>query len=117
MEFFKKIGFLFKEGNTATSAAMYVGTKKVVVMLFDEAPFKKAAGNELADTSKGTEVLMSFDAESRDEVDGIAIKVADAGGTIFARPAEIQGWMYGCGFIDPDGHRWNALYMDMGKMK
>jgi len=24
--------------------------------------------------------------------------------------------MYGCGFTDPDGHRWNALYMDMSKM-
>jgi predicted lactoylglutathione lyase len=24
--------------------------------------------------------------------------------------------MYGCGIIDPDGHRWNALYMDFTRM-
>ncbi|WP_256213145.1 hypothetical protein [Bacillus sp. OV322] len=28
----------------------------------------------------------------------------------------LDGWMYGCGFADSDGHRWNALYMDMSKM-
>ena len=33
-----------------------------------------------------------------------------------ASPAESQGWMYGCAFADPDGHRWNVLYMDMSKM-
>ncbi|MDF2859634.1 MAG: hypothetical protein K0Q87_5485, partial [Neobacillus sp.] len=26
------------------------------------------------------------------------------------------GWMYGCGVADPDGHRWNVLFMDMSKM-
>jgi uncharacterized protein len=24
--------------------------------------------------------------------------------------------MYGCGFSDPDGHRWNPLFMDMSKL-
>ena len=120
IEFFKRIGFSFHEnspGNTSTSAPMYIGTKKVVVMLFEEAPFKASAGNEVADTSKGSEVLLSFDAESREEVDEIAKNVVAAGGTLFAQPTEVQGWMYGCGFVDPDGHRWNALYMDMSKMK
>ncbi|MGE9745594.1 hypothetical protein [Bdellovibrio bacteriovorus] len=23
---------------------------------------------------------------------------------------------YGCGFFDPDGHRWNILFMNMSKM-
>lgn len=120
IEFFKKMGFSFHEdspGNTPVSAPMYIGTKKVVVMLFEEASFKMCSGNNVADTAKGSEVLMSFDAESRAEVDEIAQKAAAAGGTIFAEPAEIQGWMYGCGFADLDGHRWNALFMDMSKMK
>lgn len=120
VEFFKKIGFSFHEnspGNTPTSAPMYVGSKNVVVMLFEENAFKGSAQNELADTGKGTEVLMSFDAESRQEVDELAQKVAAAGGKIFAQPSDVQGWMYGFGFADLDGHRWNALYMDMSKMK
>lgn len=29
---------------------------------------------------------------------------------------EVGGWMYGAGFADPDGHRWNLLYRDESKM-
>jgi hypothetical protein len=31
-------------------------------------------------------------------------------------PGYKDSWMYGCGFTDLDGHRWNVLYMDMSKM-
>ena len=51
-----------------------------------------------------------------DEIDQLAKKVASAGGTVFAPPGENQGWMYGFAFTDPDGHRWNALHIDMSKM-
>jgi predicted lactoylglutathione lyase len=49
-------------------------------------------------------------------VDELAETAKAAGGTVYAEPGENQGWMYGCGFSDPDGHRWNVLYMDMSKM-
>ena len=84
-------------------------------MLFKEAVFNGFTKNKAADTSQGTEVLISIDAESRDEVDEMAKKAATSGGTVFSQPAESQGWMYGCGFSDPDGHRWNVLFMDMTK--
>ena len=61
-------------------------------------------------------ILFSIDAESKDDVDALAKKVTDAGGTLYSNPTEIQGWMYGFGFIDLDGHRWNSVFMDMGKM-
>jgi predicted lactoylglutathione lyase len=86
-------------------------------MLFTEAVFKSFSRNENTDTQKGTEVLLSFDAESREEVDEITNKAEQAGGTVYGKPSEIQGFMYGSGFTDLDGHRWNALFMHMGKMK
>lgn len=119
-KFFNKIGFAFNEkspGNTETSAPMMIGSKNIVVMLFEESVFKHICGNSIADTGKGTEIMLSFDAESREEIDNIARKVTEAGGIVFAQPAEVQGWMYGCAFTDLDGHRWNALFMDMSKMK
>jgi hypothetical protein len=117
-EFFSKLGFSFghEYGNGIDSAGILVGSKKTVVMLFSEPTFKGFIKREIADTELGTEVLFSFDAESKEEVDEIAKKVIEAGGTLFSEPSEIQGWMYGLGFIDLDGHRWNALYMDMSKM-
>ena|ERR1043165_9073794 len=117
-EFFTKIGFEHKPGpgNSDVSIAFLIGTKKVALMLFAEAAFKNFTRNDVPDTKQLTEVLFSFDAESREEVDELAKKVKEAGGTLYGEPGENQGWMYGCGFCDLDGHRWNVLYMDMSKM-
>ena len=116
--FFSKLGFSFneKQGNSQDSACLLVGDKNFVVMLFTETTFKSFTRNNNADTALATEVLISIDAESREEVDEMANKALEAGGTIFGQPEEKQGWMYGCGFADLDGHRWNVLYMDFSKM-
>ena len=85
-------------------------------MLFEEPTFAKFSRNEISDVTKGTEVLFSIDAESKEEIDEMAKKVEQAGGIIYGGPTENYGWLYGCGFLDLDGHRWNLLYMDMSKM-
>jgi uncharacterized protein len=116
--FFTKLGFSLntKYGNSDDSACVIVGEKNIAVMLFSESLFKGFTRNEIADTKQSTEVLFSIDAESKEEVDEMAKKAEEAGGIVFAKPAENQGWMYGCGFSDLDGHRWNVLYMDFSKM-
>ncbi len=112
-KFFTKIGFSFNEDRESeTMAAMMVGEKKVPVMLFEESTFQNVIQHNVTDTEKSSETMLSFDAESREEVDELAGKVEEAGGNVFSGPAEMQGWMYGCAFTDPDGHRWNVLYMD-----
>jgi len=103
-------------GNTATMAGLVFGEQKVAVMLIEEKAFKEVIRNTVTDTHLSNEAIFSFDAESCEEVDEIAKKVTANGGNVFAPPAKIQGWMYGCAFTDLDGHRWNALYMDMSKM-
>ncbi|KAF2509992.1 extradiol dioxygenase [Flavobacterium zhairuonense] len=116
-DFFWKIGFSFNEQHdTPSSTCMVVGEGHFVVMLFEEMLFSSFSQNALTDTKLSSEVLISIDAESREEVDELAKKVTEAGGTVFAAPAESQGWMYGCGFADLDGHRWNVLYMDFSKL-
>jgi predicted lactoylglutathione lyase len=117
-EFFRNIGFTFntKYGDSDMSASLQVGEKGIIVMLFHESMFKNFTQNDVADTEAGNEILISFDAESPAEVDELARKVEAAGGNVFGKPGDIQGWMYGCGFADLDGHRWNAVYMDWSKM-
>ncbi len=114
--FFSKLGFSFNTqyGNSPVSASLVVG--KNVIMLFEESSFKSFTRTEIADTTKTAEVLISIDAESREEVDELAQKASDAGAVIYAKPGEKDGWMYGFGFIDPDDHRWNVLFMDINKM-
>lgn len=115
-EFFSKLGFSFNDKHGVDPTCMLVGEKKVVVMLFSEEMFRSFTRTDLSDTGKSSEVLFSIDAESRLEVDELARKAKEAGGVVFAEPGDSQGWLYGCGFSDLDGHRWNVLYMDMAKM-
>jgi uncharacterized protein len=116
-DFFWKIGFSFNEQHdTPSSTCMVVGEGNFVVMLFEELLFAGFSQNEVTDTQSSSEILISIDAESRDEVDALAEKVKEAGGNIFSPPAESQGWMYGFGFADLDGHRWNVLFMDFSKL-
>ncbi|GAA3765836.1 VOC family protein [Flavobacterium ginsengiterrae] len=116
-DFFWKIGFSFNEQHdTPSSTCMVVGENHFVVMLFEESLFESFSQNKLTDTKSSSEILISIDAENREEVDELAKKVQEAGGHIFAEPAESQGWMYGFGFADLDGHRWNVLFMDFAKL-
>lgn len=116
--FFTGLGFRPNPGpgNGPKSASFLVGSKDVVLMLFDKDLFAAFTQNAAADTRIGSEVLFSLGAGSRGEVDEFARKALAHGGTVFGAPAESQGFMYGCGICDPDGHRWNALYMDPDKM-
>ena len=117
--FFNELGFV--ENNrfpfNDTMASFFIGEKKFVMMLFTDEIIAGFCGNAISDTTAGTEVLFSIDAESKAEVDEMLSKAEKAGGKIYASGGDKDGWMYGGGFIDLDGHRWNLLYMDFSKMK
>lgn len=117
--FFEAIGFRPNPDQPASEAmaSMLIGDNDLVLMLFPESTFEGFTGLPVSDTGQTSEVLFSLDAQSRDEVDAMARKVTAAGGTVFGEPAEKDGWMYGAGFTDPDGHRWNILYMDLEKIE
>lgn len=116
--FFNAIGFRENPMHEKTEhmATFYIGENDFVMGLFPQESFKRFSGNAIADTKKGTEVLINIDAQSKREVDEMAETVRKAGGKIYTEPEESQGWMYAFGFEDLDGHRWSMLYMDMEKM-
>ncbi len=117
--FFTQLGFNFNPRHTetdSTAQCLLIGQNNFVVMLFPEDTFKHFTRNEINSLSITTQFLISIDAESREEVDALAQKVKTAGGKIYGEPGENQGWMYGFGFCDIDGHRWNVLHMDFSKI-
>ncbi len=117
-DFYTQLGFTFKPlpGNREDGALLILGSKSVQVMFFEESAFRSFAASEIADTKQGSEVLFSIDAGDTQEVNNLANRVKKAGGDVFADPGEKEGWMYGCGFADPDGHRWSVVYMDESKL-
>jgi uncharacterized protein len=115
--FFTAIGFSPKSEQSSPGERACFQAGRSTVMLFKDAIFKHISGGlEMNDTSTSAQMLISFDAESPEEIDELAQKVKQAGGTVFSEPAEVQGWMYGFAFADLDGHRWNGLYMDFSKL-
>lgn len=116
--FYTGVGFTPSPGpgDSDQSAGFVVGDNGVVLMLFVEEAFSRFTQHPVADPFQGSEILFSLGASSRGQVDEIAKRAVENGGTMFSEPAEIGGFMYGCGFCDPDGHRWNVLFMDREKM-
>lgn len=116
--FYKKIGFKGHPMHEQAEhlAGFLIGEDEIVLMLFPKTAFEGFTRHKVSDTSTGTQVLFNLGAQSREEVDEMNERVRLAGGIIFAEPALVDGWMYVNGFMDPDGHRWSMLYMDMSKM-
>ena len=69
--FFKAIGFQSNPMHDKAThlASFLIGEHNFVMMLFPEEAFKKFTNHKIADTRKGTEVLINVDAGSKEEVD------------------------------------------------
>lgn len=111
-EFYDQSGFLLpmETLDDVNMAGFKLEKQNVQIMLVPEETFKGFVRNEIAQTSIGSEVLFSLSAGSKEEVDSLIMRIEQAGGMIFAEAGEQNG-MYGAGFCDLDGHRWNFLVM------
>ena len=115
--FFERIGFTLNNHapKSDAMASFKIGQKDFIVNFFTEEVFNSFTPFKIADLSNKTECLISIDAESDAEVDEILAKAKAAGADIYAKGGEKDGWMYGGGFTDLDGHKWNVLFMDFSK--
>lgn len=111
IEFFTKLGFGFNQQFTNEQATCMIVGEDIFVMLLVEPFFKSFIKKEIADATKSTEVLLCLSAESREEVDEMVKKAIDAGGSA-PNDKQDQGFMYGHGFQDLDGHLWEIMWMD-----
>ena len=111
VDFFTRLGFGFNPQFTDEKATCMIVGEDIYVMLLVEQFFKTFTKKQIADASQTTEVILALSAGSRLEVDEMIRKAVEAGGTAPGEPQD-QGWMYGQGFQDPDGHLWEVIYLD-----
>jgi len=111
VEFFTKLGFTFDPRFTDESATCMIVSDEAFVMLLAESRFKDFTKKQLADPTTSTEAILAFSAESRAQVDELADKALEAGGSPANDPMD-HGFMYGRSFDDPDGHLWEIMWMD-----
>ncbi len=117
-QFFRDIGFRENpmHKNAEHLGSFLIGENDFVLMLFPMEQISQWLKNGVMDTKGGNEMLINVDAQSKEEVDAFAETVIKAGGTVYQKPHEVDGWMYLFSFGDLDGHCWNMLYMDMDNM-
>lgn len=111
VEFFTKLGYTFNPQFTDENATCMIISEDIFVMLLVEKFFKTFTKKELADASKSTEAIIALSVDSKEKVDELVRKAIAAGGTT-PNEKQDQGWMYGHGFQDLDGHLWETFWMD-----
>ncbi len=111
MAFFTQLGFSFNAQFTDDTAACMVITNDIYAMLLTEAKFKEFTPKQIADAKNSTEVITALSFSSKDEVNRLVDTALKSGATQ-TRPAEDYGFMFSRSFNDPDGHIWEAFWMD-----
>jgi predicted lactoylglutathione lyase len=111
VEFFTKLGFTFNQQFTDEKATCMIIGDDIFVMLLVESFFKTFTKKQIVDATKSTESIICLSAESKEKVDDMVRKALEAGGTS-SNEKQDQGFMYGHGFQDPDGHLWEVMWMD-----
>jgi predicted lactoylglutathione lyase len=112
-EFYSKLGFKPNKGfdKEKDLTSFLFGEDEFIMHFFQKDKLKEAMEGEIADLTKGNEIIFTLWAESKEEADTWAKEVREAGGTIFSEPKAFGEGYYGFGFADPDGHKWNVFHM------
>ena len=108
--FFEALGFHFNPKFTDDNAACLVLGDNMYSMLLTESYFGTFTDRTPCDTSKHVEVLTAIQLESREAVDAMVQSAISQGGRS-ARVPKDHGFMYEHAFADPDGHVWEAFWM------
>ncbi|HEU6444407.1 MAG TPA: VOC family protein [Gaiellaceae bacterium] len=116
VDFFKALGFSFDPRFTDETGTCMIVSDEAFVMLLQEGRFKDFTKKELADPARATEAIMALSADSREQVDELADKALESGGSPANEPIEMD-FMYGRSFQDPDGHQWELIWMDQSALE
>ncbi|MEV1294170.1 VOC family protein [Pseudonocardia sp. NPDC049635] len=115
--FYGALGFTLNEQFSDEQTASFEISDAIVVMVMTEArftEFTEQSGTAAPGTAR--EVINALGVESRDEVDRIADAGLAAGGSQGGKTQD-HGFMYGRSVDDPDGHRWEFVWMDVSAME
>ncbi len=111
VNFFTQLGYTFNQQFTNENATCMIISDEIFVMLLVKPFFKTFTKKEITDTSKSTEAIIALSADSKEQVDELVNKAMAAGATKHNEKQD-QGFMYGWGFQDLDGHLWEVFHMD-----
>jgi hypothetical protein len=112
MAFYKAIGFENNPQFTDDTAACMVWSEAINVMLLTHAKWRTFTDRPIPPATS-SEVMLALSCDSREAVDTMNTVAAENGGTSDINPVQDLGFMYNRNLMDPDGHVWEAMWMDL----
>ncbi len=116
MAFYAALGFTNNPQFTDDTAACMVRSETINVMLLTHDKWRTFTIRPIPPTSS-SEVMLAISCDSRDEVDAMNRAASENGGTADINPLQDLDFMYSRNLADPDGHVWEAMWMDMNAMR
>ena len=113
--FYEAIGFTNNPQFTDDTAACMVLSDTINVMLLTHDKWRTFTSRPIPPATS-SEVMLAVSCDSREAVDAMNKAAAANGGTADINPAQDLGFMYNRNLADPDGHVWEAMWMDMSAM-
>lgn len=114
--FYQAIGCEKNDQFSDHQASSMVWSDAITLQLLSNDYFATFTPRRIAQARETTEVLIALTLDSRAEVDAMAKAAAEGGGQADVRTAMDMGFMYNRSFSDPDGHMFEAVWMDMSAM-
>lgn len=111
MAFYEALGFTNNPQFTDETAACMVWSETINVMLLTHEKWRTFTDRPIP-PSTASEVMLAISCDSREAVDAMNEAATANGGTADIIPAQDYGWMYNRNLADPDGHVWEAMWMD-----
>ncbi|CBV41323.2 VOC family protein [Halomonas elongata] len=115
MAFYQALGFENNPTFTDETAACMVWSETISVMLLTHDKWRTFTSRPIPPATS-SEVMLAISCESREAVDDMNEAAAANGGTADINPLQDLGFMYNRNLADPDGHVWEAMWMDMAAM-
>lgn len=115
MAFYEALGFENNAHFTDETAACMVWSEAINVMLLTHDKWRTFTSRPIP-PSTSSEVLLAISLDSREAVDAMNAAAAGHGGAADINPKQDLGFMYNRNLADPDGHVWEAMWMDPSAM-
>ncbi|AFT68735.1 Glyoxalase family protein [Alloalcanivorax dieselolei B5] len=111
MAFYDALGFENNPHFTDDTAACMVWSESIHVMLLTHDKWRSFTQRPIPPAT-ASEVMLALSLDSREDVDAMNDTAAAQGGTADINPVQDLGFMYNRNLADPDGHVWEAFWMD-----
>jgi predicted lactoylglutathione lyase len=115
MAFYKSLGFHNNPQFTDDTAACMVWSEAIHVMLLTHAKWRTFTSRPIPPATS-SEVMLALACDSRAAVDAMNHAAAANGGSADINPPQDLGFMYNRNLADPDGHVWEAMWMNLEAM-